>query len=651
MKRKGFLVLGTVLLAVGIFFGAYRAYVVANGSPTLDEQVASAIKGGQKWLYDHFQSIDQTSGYWDFYYGSANVASTGLAIMALIETGKYGDPAYGSIIDKGINYLKASQKQNGAIYSSYSSYATYETGISLVALSLYASVNQTAGQNAAYRQVVQNAYDYLLSSQNTNQSNPLAYGGWGYNESYKTGDWADLSNTQFAVMGLHYASQYLGQPIKGSTWATRLLQYLGNHQDVSGGFFYNSGWSVTPQMTGAGLWCLAMIEEGQISGSAGPPDTRSRAKKALDWVEANYSNMGGYGAMWYNDYYYVYAMAKALTATIGTSSTIGTHNWVNDLKQFIVSAASPTPPVPNPPTEGGTVTSVSWSDGYGEGLDTVWALMSVGFADVTIETPYTPPLPPPANFDAPIKEGNVTIRATTPGVTITNYGRGNVDRALKAKEVTLPVGSFDFTLNNVPLGGTAQLSLVLPSGALDVTNPNGFLNADGTVKKGLKWFKIRGGKWQGQPNIPISIDKANNTITITLTDGGPGDEDGVVNGKIVDPGAPGYGEETAATDVGAKGCFIATAAFGSPLAPDVVTLRNFRDEYLLTNPFGRAFVNLYYRLSPPVADVIARHEGLRTTTRLALYPVVFGVKHPHATFVVLLALLTGVVIYRRRRRS
>jgi uncharacterized repeat protein (TIGR01451 family)/CSLREA domain-containing protein len=72
----------------------------------------------------------------------------------------------------------------------------------------------------------------------------------------------------------------------------------------------------------------------------------------------------------------------------------------------------------------------------------------------------------------------------------------------------------------------------------------------------------------------------------------------------------------------ASGCFIATAVFGSPLAPQVQHLRAFRDRYLMPYPLGRWFTDLYYRFSPPVADTLRRHERLRALVRVALVPLI-----------------------------
>jgi hypothetical protein len=71
-------------------------------------------------------------------------------------------------------------------------------------------------------------------------------------------------------------------------------------------------------------------------------------------------------------------------------------------------------------------------------------------------------------------------------------------------------------------------------------------------------------------------------------------------------------------------CFIATAVYGTVLHEDIEVLRDFRDEYLITNPIGREFVGIYYTTSPPIADVIRENEGLRTIVREGLVkPLVY----------------------------
>jgi hypothetical protein len=63
------------------------------------------------------------------------------------------------------------------------------------------------------------------------------------------------------------------------------------------------------------------------------------------------------------------------------------------------------------------------------------------------------------------------------------------------------------------------------------------------------------------------------------------------------------------------GCFIATAAYGTPTAEQIDILREFRDSVLLQSAAGSQFVTLYYQLSPPVADFIAGNTLLRALIR------------------------------------
>jgi hypothetical protein len=109
-----------------------------------------------------------------------------------------------------------------------------------------------------------------------------------------------------------------------------------------------------------------------------------------------------------------------------------------------------------------------------------------------------------------------------------------------------------------------------------------------------------------------------------------------------------------------EGCFIATAAFGSPLERHVRMLRDFRDRYL-TNTAGRAILGLYYTFGPPMAGIIAKNEALRAVARVGLYPflglryVVFRLAHTEniVLFMVMLAIVAGMIhrVVKKRRAA
>jgi len=63
------------------------------------------------------------------------------------------------------------------------------------------------------------------------------------------------------------------------------------------------------------------------------------------------------------------------------------------------------------------------------------------------------------------------------------------------------------------------------------------------------------------------------------------------------------------------GCFIATAACGSELSPEVLILRSFRDNKLQKNILGKLSIRFYYFVSPLLASYIEKNQTLRRSIR------------------------------------
>jgi subtilisin family serine protease len=222
--------------------------------------------------------------------------------------------------------------------------------------------------------------------------------------------------------------------------------------------------------------------------------------------------------------------------------------------------------------------------------------------------------------------------------------------------VDFPYGFFRFTINCMNVGNAIDVKLYLPAGStFDTYYKFGPTPSNGTDH----WYEFLN---DGQTGAEIH----GNVITLHFVDGKRGDDDLKDDDIIIDVGGPGVfesiggGTEVADTSSGGGGgCFIATAAYGSPMQPYVKILRKFRDRFLLDSIVGKAFIDFYYKYSPPIADFIAKHADLRKIVRISLLPAVgmswlalkFGFM-PAMLFMTFFGIgLVNLVRYRRRFRN
>ena len=92
----------------------------------------------------------------------------------------------------------------------------------------------------------------------------------------------------------------------------------------------------------------------------------------------------------------------------------------------------------------------------------------------------------------------------------------------------------------------------------------------------------------------------------------------IVVGKSLD-------QPTNQTEEEGGGCLIATAAYGSEMAPQVQMLREIRDNQLMNTESGSAFMgafnNVYYSFSPVIADYERENPYFKETVKIAITPM------------------------------
>ena len=145
--------------------------------------------------------------------------------------------------------------------------------------------------------------------------------------------------------------------------------------------------------------------------------------------------------------------------------------------------------------------------------------------------------PAPTIVDVTVHTETGAVSFSTTSGSFSDYS--NIDVESIPQEWGLPsadllYGLFSFTITSLPVGSTVTVTISFPS----------------DIPAGSEYWKVHDGEWVLLPAEFVGSNDGDNILTLTLTDGGIGDDDGVANGEIADPGGPGVGTK----DVGAGGC-------------------------------------------------------------------------------------------------
>ena len=147
------------------------------------------------------------------------------------------------------------------------------------------------------------------------------------------------------------------------------------------------------------------------------------------------------------------------------------------------------------------------------------------------------------------------------------------------------------------------------------------------VGNGEHNFQARFAETRDSNNIAIvykSADSAIQTITIFSNETSSSiqlqctsDNDVIKDGKCVPQDEFGFG---------GGGCLIATAAYGTEMAPQVQFLREIRDNTVLSTSSGAAFMNgfnqFYYSFSPAIADIERENPMFQEVVRAFITPMI-----------------------------
>jgi len=216
------------------------------------------------------------------------------------------------------------------------------------------------------------------------------------------------------------------------------------------------------------------------------------------------------------------------------------------------------------------------------------------------------------------------------------YGEGNtitISGFVKNFDASDPQKSMDVTIViTAPNGNLVTVLQISPSSDgnySDSFTVGGMISAEGDYTVKAKWgaqsnqtvFKY-GGSSGAAPPPPPPPEQAE-----VIDEEPEVDEEPVMESSqpVCGPGTELKNNVCVAEQQKGGGCLIATAAFGSEMAPQVQFLREIRDGTVLQTQSGSTFMTgfnqFYYSFSPAIADYERENSAFKETVKIAITPM------------------------------
>jgi len=218
------------------------------------------------------------------------------------------------------------------------------------------------------------------------------------------------------------------------------------------------------------------------------------------------------------------------------------------------------------------------------------------------------------------------------------YAEGNIitiSGFVKNFDASDPQKKMDVTIViTAPNGNLVTVLQISPSSDgnySDSFTAGGMINAEGDYTVKAKWGAQSNQtvfKYGGSSDAPVIQEETPESTQTQVVDEEPvADEEPDMESSqpVCGPGTVLKNNVCVAEQQGGGGCLIATAAFGSEMAPQVQFLREIRDGTVLQTQSGSTFMTgfnqFYYSFSPAVADYERENPAFKETVKMAITPM------------------------------